>query len=164
MYDQGAPKAPMPSISRKPSSMHALNRAASALLAAVASASVAAAQTPVPAPPVFDNTGVPDTSLFAPVTLPSPNATRLASGAPGPKYWQNRADYDLDATLDTAATTLHGKLRLRYTNNSPDTLRYIWMQMEQNAFRDKSLNSFIFPQESRFGARGFISSPVPATT
>jgi hypothetical protein len=93
--------------------------------------------------------------MFAPITLPSPNTYRLGSGAPGPKYWQNRADYDLEATLDTSKTTLQGKLRLRYTNNSPDTLRFVWMQMEQNAFRDKSLNSFIFPQESRFGARGF---------
>ena len=53
-----------------------------------------------------------------------------------------------------------GKLELRYTNNSPDTLRFIWMQMEQNAFKDKSLNSFIFPQESRFGARGFEGGDI----
>jgi hypothetical protein len=135
--------------------MHAFNRAAGIVLAAVGVAGTAVAQAPTAPPRAFDNTGVPDTSLFAPITLPSPSATRLGSGAPGPKYWQNRADYHLEATLDTAATTLHGKLRLRYTNNSPDTLRYIWMQMEQNAFKDKSLNSFIFPQESRFGARGF---------
>src|SRR4029078_3085620 len=91
---------------------------------------------------------------------PSPNLYRTGSGAPGPKYWQNRADYDLEATLDTAKTTLEGKRRLRYTNNSPDTLRFIWMQMEQNAFKDKSLNSFIFPQDSRFGARGFEGGDV----
>jgi hypothetical protein len=46
-------------------------------------------------------------------------------------------------------------MTLRYTNHSPDTLTYIWLQVEQNAFRDKSLNSYIFPQDSRFGARGF---------
>jgi hypothetical protein len=108
----------------------------------------------------YDRIGVGDTSMFAPLTLRAPNEFRAASGAPGPRYWQNRADYDIKATLDTATKTLHGSLRLRYTNHSPDTLRYIWMQMEQNAFKDKSLNSFIFPQDSRFGARGFEGGDV----
>jgi hypothetical protein len=139
--------------------MHSLQRAAGTMLAAVVISGIAAAQGPG-GRSAFDNTGVADTSLFAPITLPAPNAYRLGSGAPGPKYWQNRADYDLQATLDTARATLHGTLRLRYTNNSPDTLRFIWMQMEQNAFKDKSLNSFIFPQESRFGARGFEGGDV----
>ena len=139
--------------------MSALSRAASAALATAALALPAIAQSPS-GRPSFDSTGVGDTSMFAPITLPSPNTYRLGSGAPGPKYWQNRADYDLEATLDTAKTTLQGKLRLRYTNNSPDTLRFIWMQMEQNAFKDKSLNSFIFPQESRFGARGFEGGDI----
>jgi hypothetical protein len=139
--------------------MHALTRAAGIVLAAVGVSGMAAAQGPG-SRPVFDTTGVADTSLFAPIALPAPNVYRTGSGAPGPKYWQNRADYDLQATLDTAKTTLRGELRLRYTNNSPDTLRFIWMQMEQNAFKDKSLNSFIFPQESRFGARGFEGGDV----
>ena len=139
--------------------MHSLQQAAGTMLAAVVILGIAAAQGPG-GQPAFDNTGVADTSLFAPITLPAPNVYRLGSGAPGPKYWQNRADYDLQATLDTATTTLHGTLRLRYTNNSPDTLRFIWMQMEQNAFKDKSLNSFIFPQESRFGARGFEGGDI----
>ena len=118
------------------------------------------AQAALPDAPRFDNSGAGDTSMFAPVVLPAPNEFRLASGAPGPKYWQNRADYDLHATLDTSAKTLRGTLRLRYTNNSPDTLPFLWMQMEQNAFRDRSLNSFIFPQDSRFGARGFEGGDV----
>src|SRR5689334_23413509 len=139
--------------------MHAFTRAAAAAIAAAALALPAVAQGPA-GQPKFDTTGVGDTSMFAPLPLPSPNIYRTGSGAPGPKYWQNRADYDLEATLDTAKTTLSGKLRLRYTNNSPDTLRFIWMQMEQNAFKDKSLNSFIFPQESRFGARGFEGGDV----
>src|SRR5690349_4683546 len=134
--------------------MQVFSRAAGVILATTALALPGGAQGPAARPP-FDTTGVGDTSMFAPLPLPSPNIYRTGSGAPGPKYWQNRADYDLEATLDTAKTTLSGKLRLRYTNNSPDTLRFIWMQMEQNAFKDKSLNSFIFPQESRFGARGF---------
>jgi len=139
--------------------MHARTRALGLVLAVAGSTSPVIAQGPG-GPPAFDNTGVGDTSLFAPIVLPAPNIYRLGSGAPGPKYWQNRADYDLQATLDTAKTTLHGTLRLRYTNNSPDTLRFIWMQMEQNAFKDKSLNAFIFPQESRFGARGFEGGDI----
>ncbi len=98
---------------------------------------------------------VADTSVFAPLVLPTPNAYRSGSGAPGSRYWQNRADYTLAATLDTAAKTVRGELTLRYTNKSPDTLRFMWLQVEQNAFRGKSLNSYIFPEASRFGARGF---------
>jgi hypothetical protein len=140
-------------------SMHAFSRALGLVFTATAMALPVAAQGPRSALP-FDTTGVADTSMFAPIALPAPNVYRLGSGAPGPKYWQNRADYDLEATLDTARTMLQGKLRLRYTNNSPDSLRFIWMQMEQNAFKDKSLNSFIFPQDSRFGARGFEGGDI----
>ena len=107
------------------------------------------------APPKFDRTGVGDTSVFAPLVLATPTQTRAASGAPGAKYWQNRADYDLKATLDTGAKALSGEMVLRYTNHSPDSLLFIWMQVEQNAFRPNSLNSYIFPQNSRFGARDF---------
>ena len=79
---------------------------------------------------------VADSSIFAPITAPpAPSATRLANGAPGPKYWQNRADYDLHATIDSANGTLTGTMTLRYTNNSPDALPFIWFQTEQNAFR-----------------------------
>jgi hypothetical protein len=100
--------------------------------------------------------GSPDTSMFAALeTYPSPNLFRSASGAPGSRYWQNRADYTLNATLDTAAKAVSGTMRLRYTNNSPDTLRFIWVQTEQNAFKSGSLNSYYYPSESRFGARGF---------
>ncbi|NUP55342.1 MAG: M1 family peptidase, partial [Gemmatimonadaceae bacterium] len=129
--------------------------------AAPSPAQLAAPATNAAAPaPRFDNTGVGDTSIFAPLDLPPGNLFRAGSGAPGPMYWQNRADYDIKAALDTATKTLTGSLRMRYTNNSPDTLRFIWMQMEQNAFKDKSLNSFIYPQESRFGARGFEGGDV----
>ena len=102
-----------------------------------------------------DRPGVADTSIFARLPLPAPNEFRLANGAPGPRYWQNRADYDIRATLDTGTQTLHGQLIMRYTNNSPVALTHIWMQVEQNAFTDSSLNAYVFPQQSRFGARGF---------
>ncbi len=122
---------------------------AALLMAAALPSTVTFAQgRPAPRP-------VTDTSIFAPLVLPTPNEFRAGSGAPGYKYWQNRADYTLRTTLDTTATSVKTEMTLRYTNNSPDTLRFIWLQTEQNAFRAKSLNSFIFPEDSRFGARGF---------
>ncbi|HEY7237243.1 MAG TPA: M1 family metallopeptidase [Gemmatimonadaceae bacterium] len=108
-----------------------------------------------PPRPRFDSTGVGDTSMFAPLGLPPGNEFRSGSGAPGPKYWQQRADYDLKAMLDTAAKAVKGELTIRYTNNSPDTLHFLWFQVEQNAFKANSLNSYVFPAESRFGARNF---------
>ena len=108
----------------------------------------------------FDSTGVGDTSMFAPIVLPPGNLYRSGSGAPGPRYFQQRADYELKASLDTSAKVLRGELVLRYTNNSPDTLRFVWMQLEQNAFASTSLNAFVFPAESRFGARSFEGGDV----
>lgn len=98
---------------------------------------------------------VGDTSIFAPLPLPTANEFRSAGGMPGAKYWQNRADYTLKATLDTAAKSVDGALTLRYANRSPDTLRFIWLQTEQNAFRTGSLNTLVFPEDSRFGSGGF---------
>ena len=98
---------------------------------------------------------VADTSIFAPLVLPTANEYRTGSGRPGVRYWQNRADYDIAATLDTTAKSIKATMSIRYTNNSPDTLTYIWLQTEQNAFKANSLNSYVYPQESRFGARGF---------
>ncbi len=112
--------------------------------------------TPTPRP----QAPVADTSIFAPVDHPAATDTRTGGGAPGHAYWQNRADYDIAATLDIFTKGLSGTLTLRYTNNSPDTLRFVWLQAEQNAFRANSLNSLIFPQESRFGARGFDGGDV----
>jgi hypothetical protein len=136
--------------------------AAALIATAAASAAGQAASAPRTAPsrPRFDSTGVGDTSMFAPLNLPPGNEYRSGSGAPGPKYWQQRADYDLKATLDTAAKALHGELTIRYTNNSPDTLHFLWFQVEQNAFKSNSLNSYVFPAESRFGARNFEGGDV----
>jgi hypothetical protein len=108
----------------------------------------------------FDATGVNDTSVFAPLPMPQGSEFRSASGAPGPRYWQNHADYDIQASIDTAAKSLTGQLRLRYTNHSPDTLHFVWFQVEQNAFKDSSLNALVFPQQSRFGGRGFDGGDV----
>jgi hypothetical protein len=73
---------------------------------------------------------------FAPLTLPDPpNAYRSGDGAPGPAYWQNEADYQIKATLDDAAKTLSGEEVITYTNNSPDVLDVLWLQLDQNIYR-----------------------------
>ncbi len=101
------------------------------------------------------SSSVGDTSIFAPLSLPTPNIYRNGNGAPGPKYWQNKVDYSIRAELDTSTKKLTGSLLMTYFNNSPDTLDFLWIHLEQNAFRANSLNSLVFPSESRFGAREF---------
>lgn len=86
---------------------------------------------------------------------PGPNEYRGADGAPGPAYWQQRADYTIVATLDTAAKTIRGSVSVEYTNNSPDTLRYLWVQLDQNLYRPTSKGAVIFPPDARVGSRGF---------
>jgi hypothetical protein len=108
--------------------------------------------TPVARAPVPDPTT--DRSSFRRLDLPAPTEYRSASGAPGPRYWQQRADYVIRATLDTARKILTGEERITYTNNSPDTLRYLWLQLDQNLFRSDSRGSLIVPPDSRFGTGG----------
>ena len=98
--------------------------------------------------------GAPDTSVFRRLELPAPNSIRTGSGTPGPDYWQQRADYVIRATLDTSARSLRGEARITYTNNSPDTLRYIWLQLDQNVFHSQSRGTKIFDPRARFGTRG----------
>jgi hypothetical protein len=64
--------------------------------------------------------------------LPTPNEYRTASGAPGPKYWQQRADYDIKCELDEKNLRLTGSETITYYNNSPDVLRYLWFQLDEN--------------------------------
>ncbi len=66
------------------------------------------------------------------VILPTPNEYRTASGAPGPKYWQQRCDYDIKATLDEKELRLTGMEKVTYYNNSPDILSYLWIQLDEN--------------------------------
>ena len=62
--------------------------------------------------------------------LPTPNAYRTASGAPGIDYWQQRADYKIDVTIDDENQMLYGEEIITYFNNSPDVLRYLWVQLD----------------------------------
>ncbi|NHZ78845.1 aminopeptidase [Massilia sp. CCM 8695] len=81
--------------------------------------------------------------------LPTPGITRTASGAPGHAYWQQRADYRLRATLDEAKRRIDGSGTVTYHNNSPDTLSYLWVQLDQNMFRADSDNRAIATVPSR---------------
>jgi hypothetical protein len=98
--------------------------------------------------------GAPDTTAFRRLTLPTPNEFRTGSGGPGRRYWQQRADYVIRATLDTVSRTVRGTERISYTNNSPDTLRYLWLQLDQNLFTRESRGAAIFDRGARFGTAG----------
>ena len=73
------------------------------------------------------------------VDLPTPNVYRTASGAPGDRYWQQKVDYKIRVDLDQDARRITGSESITYTNNSPDTLRYLWLQLDQNRFREDSI-------------------------
>ncbi|CAH0139953.1 Aminopeptidase N [Massilia sp. Bi118] len=70
--------------------------------------------------------------------LPTPTTIRTASGAPGHAYWQQRADYSIRATLDEANRSISGAETITYHNNSPDTLTYLWVQLDQNIYKPNS--------------------------
>ena len=64
--------------------------------------------------------------------LPTPNEYRSGSGSPGPKYWQQQADYIIEVELNDETHMITGKETITYTNNSPDQLKYLWLQLDQN--------------------------------
>jgi len=85
-------------------------------------------------------------------TLPTPNEYRTASGAPGPKYWQQRADYDIKCELDEPNLKLTGSEVITYFNNSPDVLTYLWLQLDENQHSTKDnanyQNSTVMPTQT----------------
>jgi len=82
-------------------------------------------------------------------------ATRSASGKPGHAYWQNSADYSIDVNLNETTKEISGSEIITYTNNSPDTLEFLWMQLDQNLFKKDSRGNAIIPvRGSRNGAKG----------
>jgi len=81
---------------------------------------------------------------------PAGNVYRSANGTPGPMYWQNSADYLIHATLSEQDTTVAGDVTITYTNNSPDKLDWLWLQLDQNLFKESS--------------RGSVATPYPAKT
>lgn len=78
--------------------------------------------------------------------LPTPNEYRSASGSPGPKYWQQRADYNIKCTLDEGKQHLTGTEVITYYNESPDPLPYLWMQLDEN--QHSNINNAGYQSES----------------
>src|ERR1700712_2661729 len=97
--------------------------------------------------------------LFGPISWPVTSGnTRSANGQPGPAYWQNRPDYLIHATLNetTQDTTITGDVTINYTNNSPDKLDYLWLQLDQNLFKPDSRGAAVTPLSGdRFDVKGF---------
>src|SRR6266566_3801116 len=109
---------------------------------------------------------VADSSPFRQLTLPSPNEYRSGSGRPGPKYWQQRVDYRITATLDPARNELRGRETIHYVNHSPDALPYLWLFVEQNLCEPNSITNqlnqppLVFLGTSfDFSCQGFNSAP-----
>jgi len=75
--------------------------------------------------------------------LPTPNTYRTAAGAPGPNYYQQKADYKIQITIDDETQKLMGEETITYTNNSPDKLEYLWLQLDQNLFAENSDSKLI---------------------
>lgn len=74
-------------------------------------------------------------------SLPTPNVYRNAAGEPGHEYWQQQVDYKIKARLDEEKRRIDASQTITYHNNSPDTLKYLWMQLDQNKFRNDSMSA-----------------------
>ena len=77
--------------------------------------------------------------------FPTPNLSRPSTGEPGPMYWQQRADYKIQIKLNEDTRSVEGSETITYTNNSPLTLKYIWLQLDQNIFAKESINNLTRP-------------------
>jgi len=129
-----------------------LNRIAGAALAFLF-ASPAFAQT-------ADSIKYDHQDIFGPITWPTTSGgTRSANGLPGAHYWQNRADYLIHTKLEENAqdTTVKGDVTISYTNNSPDKLDHLWLQLDQNLFAPGSRGMAVTPVGGdRFDVKGFM--------
>jgi hypothetical protein len=108
---------------------------------------------------LHDDSSKTNRSIFRPLDWPAPNDLRNGAGSPGPRYWQQQVDYSIDASLDTVEQVISGSERITYHNNSPDRLRYLWVQLDQNvrsiehsrAYQTRgALPEEISPQARRF--------------
>ena len=99
-------------------------------------------------------------ALFTPIPLPSPGPVRTAQGYPGPGYWQQKADYRIRVTLDPSSHRISGTVNISYTNNSPDPLNQLWIQLDQNAFSADSRSAYMQNDVNRkpdaFSDGGFV--------
>ena len=90
------------------------------------------------------------TLKLMPVALPTPNDQRAADGRPGAAYWQQRTDYRIRASLSPATHRIAGSVTMRYTNNAPQPLAYVWVALEQNLFAPGSIGATIQPGGTRW--------------
>jgi hypothetical protein len=89
------------------------------------------------------------------------NEYRSAGGEPGPKYWQNRADYKIACILDTDNHSVSGTVEITYLNNSPDNLKFLWLQLDQNIYKENSRASATTTQTGgRWANGGFTQGDV----
>src|SRR5690606_29817460 len=118
--------------------------------------SYALSQQTGPAVPVQPNSNYNYTEAFGPGFYTKNGIhIRSAGGQRGHAYWQNRADYKLDIRLDEKNNEISGTEILTYTNNSPDKMSFIWMQLDQNLFKEDSRgHAMVPPSGSRSGAHG----------
>ncbi|MEP6616877.1 MAG: M1 family metallopeptidase [Ginsengibacter sp.] len=92
--------------------------------------------------------------LFSPLFYPSStNEYRAADGGPGPKYWQNKASYSINASLDDVKDEITGSVTVSYTNNSPQALSFLWLQLDENLYDLSSRGQSKMPAtgRSRYG-------------
>ncbi|MEP6495303.1 MAG: M1 family metallopeptidase [bacterium] len=111
-------------------------------------------------------TSVADSSHFRPLDLPTPTEYRTASGRPGQKYWQQRADYRIDVTLDPDKNEIRGRETIHYVNHSPDSLPYLWLFVEQNICEPAGVTNVLnqpplvfLGTTFDFSCQGFNSAP-----
>jgi len=125
-----------------------------AILAIGCAGHVKAQNTEEATPPKYDQHKV-----FDPLFYPQKGSEqRSQSGAPGAKYWQNRADYKLNVTLDTTKHRVTGTDIITYTNNSPDHLPFLWLQVDQNIYKEDSRGQATSPIEGgRFNNKSFTN-------
>mgnify|MGYP006269127669 FL=1 len=88
--------------------------------------------------------------VFESIDLPAPNAYRAAAGRPGADYWQQRADYDIAVRLNPTTHRVTGTETITYTNNAPQDLQRLWVQLDQNLFKPDSRGARITPPDARF--------------
>ena len=95
---------------------------------------------------------------FAPMFYPAyGDDIRSASGAPGPKYWQNRADYKINASLDDENHSITGTVIIHYKNNSPEKLSFLWLQLDQNIYDPASRSvAATAPTGGRWANKAFV--------
>lgn len=103
----------------------------------------------------FSQSNFDPQKLFAPFAKETVTPYRSANGAPGPSYWQNRVNYKIDATLDTLSNVLAASETIEYINNSPDALNSLWLQLDQNIYKEDSRSDFSFSKFSPEHTQGY---------